>query len=117
MGGRSLGTRLQIDTINDMKFLCWECFPSSYYYNLLEYCSAGPTLYILVPVCIILGLCIYLCVSLVTCMKTSCNRRVENQWSNPQTINLPLLELESGLKCVSGQGEHSVNQKKSHVFH
>ena len=35
----------------------------------------------------------------------------EPEWSDPQTINLPLLDLESGLKCVSGQGEHSVNPK------
>ena len=29
------------------------------------------------------------------------------EWSNPKTPSI-YLELESGLKCVSGQGEHSV---------
>ena len=40
---------------------------------------------------------------------------IEPEWSNPQTINLTLLELESGLKCISGQGENSAN-KKNLVF-
>ena len=32
------------------------------------------------------------------------------EWSNPQTIDLTPLELESILKCVSGRDEKSVNQ-------
>ena len=35
----------------------------------------------------------------------------EPEWFNPQTIILPLFEPENGLKCVSGQGGNSVNQK------